>query len=76
MPHFGPRGHDQVMCQVCARAVDTGVKKVEWRTDITGNPRAGNVCEDCIRSRTNLKGGLTHGHTGTSSTNRRTIVSS
>lgn len=48
MPSFSKSGHDEVKCQVCGRLVDTGIEKVEWRPDLTGNKRAGNVCRNCL----------------------------
>lgn len=48
MPHFSESGHDEVICQVCGRVVDTGRETVEWRPDLTGSESAGNVCAKCI----------------------------
>jgi hypothetical protein len=46
--HFSESGHDEVICQLCSRMVDTGKEKIEWRPDLTGHESAGNVCEKCL----------------------------
>lgn len=45
MPHFDENGNDTVICQLCASIVS----KAEWRSDLTGNKSAGNVCLPCIK---------------------------
>lgn len=49
MPHFSENGNDVVICQLCARPIDTGAEKVAWRPDLTRNKSAGNVCARCIQ---------------------------
>lgn len=48
MPHFSPSGHDEVICQICHRIIDTGREDVSWRPDLTGNESAGNACAKCV----------------------------
>jgi len=55
MPRFSETGHDMALCQICGRDVDTGKEKVEWREDITGSERAGNVCQFCVNDHTRTK---------------------
>jgi len=49
MPHFSEAGNDTYLCQVCAKVKDSVVDGApEWRPDLTGSPRAGNVCSECL----------------------------
>lgn len=58
MPHFSESGSDMVICQVCGGDFDSALVKMTWRTDITNNPRAGNVCESCVKAHDNRPMGL------------------
>jgi hypothetical protein len=48
MPKFSSSGHDVVLCQVCARDIDTEFEMPSWRPDITGRQSAANVCPKCV----------------------------
>ena len=42
--------HDTYICQKCGRILCSGCFESEWRTDITNNEHAGNVCPDCVKA--------------------------
>jgi hypothetical protein len=48
MPHFDANGYDTYICQKCATTRSLADSRPEWRKDITGSDRAGNVCEECV----------------------------
>lgn len=50
MPHFSQEGHDIVLCQLCARKLNTGVERPQSRPDLTGNESAANVCNTCVEA--------------------------
>ena len=52
MPTFSKccPGADEYLCQVCGRVKCSGCQPSTWRTDITGNKSAGNVCPDCLKA--------------------------
>jgi len=54
MPHFSNCGNhdfpaDEYICQKCGRVKCSECHKPQWRTDITGNKSAGNVCPSCVK---------------------------
>ena len=55
MPHFDEDGYDTWICQICAKVYSSGKVNSEWRTDITGNEHAGNVCPNCIEAHKDTK---------------------
>ena len=63
MPHFDAYGGDEWVCQVCLEIKDSRTKSF-WRTDITENESAGNVCTSCLRAheQTGLKGSQLRQH--------------
>ena len=54
MPHFSNccPGHDEYVCQhpdhLGSRICCSGCQPPFWRTDLTKNEHAGNVCPDCL----------------------------
>lgn len=42
--------HDTYICQKCGHIFCDGCNPSEWRTDITNNEHAGNVCSQCIKA--------------------------
>jgi hypothetical protein len=51
MPHFSEDGNDMYICQVCGRQLDSVKHPPVWRTDVTGNKSAGNVCPTCLKGK-------------------------
>lgn len=51
MPHFSSccPGADEYVCQVCGKICCSKCEPPEWRTDITKNTSAGNVCPVCLK---------------------------
>jgi len=43
------RNHDTYICQKCGHIFCSGCNDPEWRTDITENKHAGNVCQQCVK---------------------------
>lgn len=42
--------HDTYICQVCGNVFCSGCHEASWRTDITKNKHAGNVCPECEKT--------------------------
>ena len=49
MAQFCDCGADQYLCQKCGRIRCSAEEPSEWRTDITKNLNAGNVCPSCVK---------------------------
>lgn len=54
MPHFSESGADMYICQVCGRDLDSEKFPPQWRPDLTGSPRAGNICPSCLGAKERL----------------------
>jgi len=48
MPSFCDCGADMYICQKCGKDLCCKDYPPKWRTDITGNKHAGNVCPICL----------------------------